>query len=839
MVNKSFRLAGWLVLAGCFLPCHGADLRHTISLNGEWQIAEGTLAQLPATFTHKIPVPGLADMATPPFTAPGSTVSLDDRIKPWPRPADPRREAFWYRRTFKLDGALPAVAQLKVHKAFYGTKVFLNGNALGEHGPNFTPGWFDARPFLRANGADNELVIRVGASLAQVPDYLTDGWDNEKSRYIPGIYDSVELILCGTPHVVNVQTVPNVEQRAVRALVELAGATTTPIKVTVREAKSGRIAGEARSATHSGNKVDVTTPIRNARLWTPEDPFLYELVVETSGDTAWTRFGLRTLTTDPVTGRALLNGKPYYLRGSNVCIYRFFEDAVRGGLPWDREWVRKLHQRFKEMHWNSLRYCIGFPPELWYEIADEEGILIQDEFPIWYGRAKDGWPAAITPAHLAIEYTEWMRERWNHPCVAIWDAQNETSNGSVTGPALMAVRDRDLSQRPWDNGWGAPQRPGDISECHPYRSHHLKGLPNFATETGIPNNGPRKGTDKPPYLINEYAWLWINRDGSLPTLTTKVYDRVLGPNATVEQRRQYYARTLAAKTEFWRGKRQCAGVLHFCGLGYSRPDGQTSDNFIDVEKLIFESNFFNYVRDAFAPVGLMLDAWGAEYPRGKKQEFPVVVSNDLDTPWQGDVRLRILRDGKKTITEKKLPAEVAGLGSTRVSFTVTIPEQPGDYQVEATLLTTPCGDVRSLRDFAVLSPEQLAARAGIAIGKPVTASSSINRDGATAPEAAVDGKQDTRWSSKFSDPQWLAVDLGAVTQVSGVELVWEGAYGKNYAIQISTDGQNWTEVYKTNAGKGGTETIRFAPVEARWVRYFGTHRATPYGHSLWEFRIFP
>ena len=36
------------------------------------------------------------------------------------------------------------------------------------------------------------------------------------------------------------------------------------------------------------------------------------------------------------------------------------------------------------MNWNSLRYCIGFPPDFWYDIADEVGFLIQDEFPIWY-----------------------------------------------------------------------------------------------------------------------------------------------------------------------------------------------------------------------------------------------------------------------------------------------------------------------------------------------------------------------------------------------------------------------------------------------------------------------
>lgn len=180
-----------VTLALLFSQCLEVDaatpLRRVISLDGKWQVAEGTLGQMPSALDHTIPVPGLMDMAQPSFELPGSTVSAGDRNKPWLRPADPRREAFWYRRTFKIDGSLPAIARIKVHKASYGTKVILNGNVLGEHGPNFTPGWFDARPFLKADGTDNELVIRVGASLAQVPDYLNDGWDNEKSRYIPGI----------------------------------------------------------------------------------------------------------------------------------------------------------------------------------------------------------------------------------------------------------------------------------------------------------------------------------------------------------------------------------------------------------------------------------------------------------------------------------------------------------------------------------------------------------------------------------------------------------------------------------------------------------------------------
>ena len=125
------------------------------------------------------------------------------------------------------------------------------------------------------------------------------------------------------------------------------------------------------------------------------------------------------------------------------------------------------------------------------------------------------------------------------------------------------------------------------------------------------------------------------------------------------------------------------------------------------------------------------------------------------------------------------------------------------------------------------------------MGQPVKTSSVVTVGPDTYPaELAVDGNASTRWSSEFSDPQWLAVDLGRVAKISRVQLAWEAAYGKAYSIQVSTDGEKWTDVYKTETGKGGTEDIRFSPVDARWVRYYGTARGTNFGHSLWEFRVF-
>ena len=80
-------------------------------------------------------------------------------------------------------------------------------------------------------------------------------------------------------------------------------------------------------------------------------------------------------------------------------------------------------------------------------------------------------------------------------------------------------------------------------------------------------------------------------------------------------------------------------MLHFCGLGYSRTNGQTCDNFIDIEKLRFEPEFQRYMADAFAPVGLMIDEWRSQLPAGKELDVPVVVINDLYEDWKGKVRL--------------------------------------------------------------------------------------------------------------------------------------------------------------------------------------------------------
>ncbi|MFE2347150.1 discoidin domain-containing protein [Kitasatospora cineracea] len=122
-----------------------------------------------------------------------------------------------------------------------------------------------------------------------------------------------------------------------------------------------------------------------------------------------------------------------------------------------------------------------------------------------------------------------------------------------------------------------------------------------------------------------------------------------------------------------------------------------------------------------------------------------------------------------------------------------------------------------------------------ALDRPVTASS--EQSAAFPAAAAVDGDGGTRWSSAAADPQWLQVDLGAVLPVCRVSLAWEAAYATAFQVQVSADGANWTSVYSTTTGTGGTQTLDVTGT-GRYVRVYGTQRATQYGYSLWEFQVF-
>ncbi|MEV5886821.1 discoidin domain-containing protein [Streptomyces sp. NPDC052020] len=138
--------------------------------------------------------------------------------------------------------------------------------------------------------------------------------------------------------------------------------------------------------------------------------------------------------------------------------------------------------------------------------------------------------------------------------------------------------------------------------------------------------------------------------------------------------------------------------------------------------------------------------------------------------------------------------------------------------------------------LTLATPPAQAADSLLSQGRPVTSSS--HEGDAYAASAAVDGNlTGTRWSSQWSDPQWLQVDLGRRANLSRAVLTWEAAYGRSYQIQASDNGTDWRTLRTVTGGDGGTDDLALTG-SGRYVRMLGTERSGGYGYSLWEFQVY-
>jgi hypothetical protein len=702
----------------CCAPDAAAQQGRTVlSLNGTWDIADSISSDSPPTaFTHKVAVPGLAHSAQPSFP----DVDLFDsreiianrvRRKELPESANvttagvPRqqRNYFWYRTTFD-PRSQQANAILKINKAQFGIAVWLNGKKIGEHFPCFTAAFFDLASNIRWS-APNELLIRVGAHPGVLPPSVSAGSDFEKNRWTPGIYDDVSLLLSGDPVISTVQVAPHISVSQFEVQTKVHNYSSRPVDFVLHESvhewkqPASRIAGshDERISLAAGEEKTVTHSVNlpNAKLWMPETPNLYVLETSTGGDSTSTRFGMREFRFDTPTRRAYLNGQPYFLRGSNITLHRFFEDPDSGMLPWDDAWVRKLLIDLpKKMHWNSFRFCIGPVPDKWLDIADEAGLLIQNEYFIWTGDQhafQMKYSKTFDLDELTHEFSDWMRDNWNHPSVAIWDASNESWQPAFSSKLIPAVRGLDLSHRPWENSYNPPAGPDDPVEDHPYEflSLHFKSrdFPEFKmTDLEGRGGSERSGVTVPTghaSILNEYGWLWLNRDGSPTELTDDVYPALLGPNSTADQRREENAYLLGGLTEFWRAYRMYAGVLHFVYLTASDPKGFTCDHFRGVKTLELDPYFLDYLGNAFKPLGVYVNFWHDQLPARSHQVFQVMLANDLSEAEAGDLDLVLENEKGDVIAQTTSPFSVAPLGQQTQFIDFDIPDATGKCMLKA------------------------------------------------------------------------------------------------------------------------------------------------------------
>jgi hypothetical protein len=228
--------------------------------------------------------------------------------------------------------------------------------------------------------------------------------------------------------------------------------------------------------------------------------------------------------------------------------------------------------------------------------------------------------------------------------------------------------------------------------------------------------------------------------------------------------------------------------------------------------------------------GVQLD-WEAAYASA----FQIQTSND-NSSWTtiystttgtgGDQNLSVSGSGR--YIRMYGTARATGYGYSLWEFDVYAGATP------ATTTTTPGTTAGST---TTTTPGGACGTADLALNQPTTASS-LESGSQYPASAATDGNLNTRWSSAYSDPQWLQVDLGATKQICQVAIDWQNpANATAFQIQTSNDASTWTTIYATTTSTGGSEVL---PVSGsgRYVRMYGTARASGYGYSIWEFDVY-
>ncbi len=685
----------------------------TIELNGIWDFDQTLRAFPPQQFTRKCPVPGLVHLAEP---------KIEDYDKFFKKPKkvvakkqhsvldiDYTPRYSWYRKKVFIEKGLEGkTAILTIKKSQYVTDVYVNGWHAGGSMACYTPIDLNITPVLKY-GENNEILIRVGDRI-WLPSEAAGGTDKEKEHYLPGIWDDVFLTFTGKIKLHRVLLLPSLKDKHLTAKIFLRSyypsqlfyghqiEDSVQLKVNISEKNSGKTiaaaSAHAIAIRDHITEVVLEIPMENAHAWSPGDPFLYvaEIEVDDKGsasDRHTYHFGMRDFER---RGKYFyLNGEKTFLRGTNITLQRFFEDPECGALAWDREWVKKLLIDYsKELNWNMMRICVGIAPDFWYDLADEYGLMLQNEWLYWQHHGWDG--------QIRKEYTDWVMSDGNHPSIVIWDAINENRNAYIGNVLIQDLMKLDPT-RIWDAGYmtATDMRMDEMDEPHPYEgpepwvdlekyveNPYPLGNLNYRNESNI-----RSMESGAAQLVNEYGWVWLWRDGQPSKLTVNFYKYFLSEHSSPTQNREFQAYWLQLETEWLRSIREHAGVLAFTHL--TNNYGYTGDWFIDHIKDLRPSPVLYWFRHAFAPAAVFINMTDERYvkdrqPHEQGSELLLVLAgvNDFREKVSGKVAIAFYdKNGIKSMGPE-IDVTLLPDIRTNIPVAVALPEKGGGYLMTAT-----------------------------------------------------------------------------------------------------------------------------------------------------------
>jgi len=389
------------------------------------------------------------------------------------------KEELWYQRTFDVPSAWRG-KQILLHfgAVDWKAEVWVNDVKVGEHTGGFTPFYFDITSVL--NKGNNDLVVKV--------------WDpsdrGEQPRgkqianphgiwYTPvtGIWQTVWLEPVATQYITNLKTTPDIDNNSVK--VEVAANTTSADKVEVKVFDGKNLV--AKGAALNGVPVELTMPA-NAKLWSPDSPFLYNMEVTLYKDgkaidqvksyTAMRKYSIRK-GQNGIT-RLQLNNKDYFQFGP--LDQGWWPDGLYTA-PTDEALVYDL-KKTKDFGYNIVRKHVKVEPARWYTHCDQLGLIVWQDMP--NGGPSPQWQArnyfngtevirsAASEANYRKEWKEIIDCLYSYPSIAVWVPFNEAWGQFKTPEIVAWTKEYDPSRLVNPASGGNHYTCGDILDLHHY-----------------------------------------------------------------------------------------------------------------------------------------------------------------------------------------------------------------------------------------------------------------------------------------------------------------------------------------------------------------------------------
>jgi beta-galactosidase/beta-glucuronidase len=389
------------------------------------------------------------------------------------------KEELWYQRTFDVPSAWRG-KQILLHfgAVDWKAEVWVNDVKVGEHTGGFTPFYFDITSVL--NKGNNDLVVKV--------------WDpsdrGEQPRgkqianphgiwYTPvtGIWQTVWLEPVATQYITNLKTTPDIDNNSVK--VEVAANTTSADKVEVKVFDGKNLV--AKGAALNGVPVELAMPA-NAKLWSPNSPFLYNMEVTLYKDgkaidqvksyTAMRKYSIRK-GQNGIT-RLQLNNKDYFQFGP--LDQGWWPDGLYTA-PTDEALVYDL-KKTKDFGYNMVRKHVKVEPARWYTHCDQLGLIVWQDMPNggpspqWQARnyfnGREVIRSAASEANYRKEWKEIIDCLYSYPSIAVWVPFNEAWGQFKTPEIVAWTKEYDPSRLVNPASGGNHYTCGDILDLHHY-----------------------------------------------------------------------------------------------------------------------------------------------------------------------------------------------------------------------------------------------------------------------------------------------------------------------------------------------------------------------------------